>query len=250
MLFFTACTLCSALALAPTPSPSPSAPPQIAHVYTSDRSDTTLRNTARIIYTVSRAEIERNGYRTVAQALRDVPALVISPLGAIGSSVNFTLRGSASAQTLVLIDGVPAPGSFSNSAELGNLPTTGVERIEVVEGGGSTLYGAGAIGGIINIITQRAAKTNAVLRNGSFGDRELELNLPNVQFDRIVAANAFGLPGGSTRTDADYQSTAFHGNLDRRFGAFDATLRAGAQADHLGAPGPSDFLSLTRARTI
>lgn len=245
MVFLSACVLCGALAAASSPSPSPTPLPEIAHVSTSDRSDTTLRNTARTTYTISREEIERRGYRTIAQALTDIPALIVSPLGAVGSGANITLRGSSSAQTLVLIDGLPAPGSFSNSVEIGALPVTGVERIEVVEGGGSTLYGTGAIGGIINIITERTAPLHALLRAGSLGEREVELSAPNVQYDRIVSTNTFVLPDGSVRSGADYRSTAVHANLDRTFGAFDAALRAGIQSDHLGAPGPVPFASLT-----
>jgi vitamin B12 transporter len=243
MFLLSACALCSALALNPSPSPSPSAPPEIAHVYTSERTDSTLRNTARTTYTVTHDQIVRNGYRTVAQALENIPGLTISPLGTIGAAIDFSLRGSSSAQTLVLVDGLPAPGSFSNSVELGTMPTAGVERIEVVEGGGSTLYGTGAIGGIINVITDRRSETSATLRTGSFDDSEFVVQTPNIQYTRITAGNAFGLPDGSTRSDADYSSTAFHGNLERQFGAFDATLRAGIQSDNGGAPGPLSFLT-------
>jgi outer membrane cobalamin receptor len=245
-MFFFPHVLATLLAFAsPSPAPTATPVPEIAHVYTSDRIDETLKNTARTTYVVTREQITRNGYRTIAQALADVPALVISPLGPIGSNVNYTLRGSASSQVLVLVDGLPAPGSLSNSVLLGNLPTTGVERIEVVEGGGSTLYGTGAIGGVINIITQRKSEASALLRWGSFADKQLELNTPNVQFTRIVANNAFGLPNGATRSDVDYQSTSLHANEAWRIGAFDAAVRAGVEADNLGAPGPNSFLSLS-----
>lgn len=244
MFSFAACAFCATVAaVSPTPKPT-AAPPEIAHVYTAERTDVTLRNSARTTYVVTRAQIERNGYRTVAQALQDVPALTVSPFGAIGSSANLTLRGSSSAQVLVLVDGLPAPGSLSNTVELGNMPTAGVDRIEIVEGGGSTLYGTGSIGGIINVITQRSAHGAATARIGSFGDRELEIDAPNVQYDRVVSANAFALPGGGVRPDADYESTALHGNLARRAGNFDLSLRAGIESDHLGAPGPDGaFLS-------
>src|SRR6185437_9266697 len=135
--------------------PSPSPLPDIAHVYTTDRSDETIKNATRTTYVVTRDQIARYGYRTVGEALQNVPGVTALPYGPLGSSVNYGIRGSNTAQVLVLVDGLPAPGSLDNSVELGNLPTTGVDRIEVVEGGGSTLYGTGAIGGIINIITDR-----------------------------------------------------------------------------------------------
>ena len=245
MVLLFACAFCAALALAPTPAPSPSPTPSgdIAHVYTSDRSDVTLKNTARTIYVVTRDQIVRNGYRTVSQALEGIPALEISPFGPIGSSVNFTLRGSTSSEVLVLIDGVPAPGSFSNSVELGNLQTSGVDRIEIVEGGGSTLYGTGAVGGIINIITERSARDAATVRYGSLDDRQLELSTDHVQFSRIVSQNTFGTPDGAIRSDLDYASSALHFDASRHFGMLDAAIRAGVTSDHTGAAGPESFFS-------
>lgn len=245
MVLLSACALCATLALAPSPSPSPSALPDIAHVYTTDRGEETLKNATRTTYVVTRDQIARYGYRTVGEALASLPAVNVLPYGALGATVNFGIRGSSTSQVLVLVDGMPAPGSFSNSVELGNLPTTGVDRIEVVEGGGSTLYGSGAIGGIINIITQRASATSATLAYGSFGERRLELNTDHVQISRVLAANDFALPGGGVQPDSDYASSAMHVDGSRRIGRFDVSLRAGLQSDHVGTPGFFGFQSPT-----
>jgi vitamin B12 transporter len=245
MLLFSACALCATLAMAPTPSPSPSSIPEITHVYTTDRSDETLKNATRTTYVVTRDQIVRNGYRTIGEALQDLPGVEIAPYGALGSNVNYSIRGSNSAQVLVLVDGLPAPGALSNSVELGNLPTTGVERIEVVEGGGSTLYGTGAIGGIINIITQRSAQPSATLAAGSFGERRLQLDTDRIQISRVLATNDFGLPGSAVRPDSDYASSAIHVNEAGRLGAFDVALRAGLESDHSGTPGFFGFESPT-----
>ncbi len=249
MLFFSACALCTAVAVAPTPSPSPSPLPEIAHVFTTDRADETLRNATRTTYVVTRDQIVRYGYRTVAEALESVPAVNMLAYGALGASENYGIRGSSTAQVLVLVDGLPAPGSFDNSVELGNLPTTGVERIEVVEGGGSTLYGTGAIGGIINVITQRSASPSAAIGYGSFGARRLEIDTEHVQISRVLAADAFGLPGGGVRPDSDYASSSIHAGGSRRVGTFDVTLRAGLTSDHVGAPGAFGFESPSSRET-
>lgn len=245
MLLFSACALCATLAVAPSPSPSPSPLPDIAHVYTTDRADETLQNATRTTYVVTRDQIVRYGYRTVAQALQHLPGVDVLPYGALGSSANYGIRGSNTAQVLVLVDGLPAPGSYDNTVELGNMPTTGVDRIEVVEGGGSTLYGTGAIGGIINVITQRNAQDSALLQAGSFGERRLEVSTDHIQFSRVLATNDFALPGGSVRPDSDYASSAVHVNGGRRIGAFDVMLRAGLEYDHLGTPGFFGFESPT-----
>lgn len=234
---------------AAAPSPSPSPLPEIAHVYTSDRTDQTLNNTARTIYIVSRADIARHGYRTVGEALENLPGFEFSPYGAIGSTAQYGVRGNNSAQVLVLVDGLPAPGSFANSVELGTMPLTGIDRIELVEGGGSTLYGTGAIGGIINVITQRTAARGATLRSGSFGDSSFEVRTPNIQFSRIVARNNFTLPDGTSRPNSDYQNSALHANFGTRIGSFDAVLRAEISSDRGGAPGPTEFTSLTSRQT-
>jgi vitamin B12 transporter len=246
-MFFFAHVLGTVLAFSPSPSPSPSSSPlpEIAHVYTTDRTDETLTNAARTTYVVTREQIVRNGYRTVGESIANLPGVQVLPYGAFGSTVNYSVRGSNSAQILVLIDGLPAPGSFANSVELGNLPTTGVQRIEVVEGGGSTLFGSGAIGGIINVITQRASGNSATLRYGSFGDRELEIATDHVQISRAVTNNNFGLPGGLVQPDSDYQTSAIHVDGGHRIGAFDATVRASLSADHSGTPGVYPFQSVT-----
>lgn len=231
---------------APTPAPSATPIAQIAHVYTSDRSNETLKDAARTTYVVTKAEILRNGYRTVGDALAHLPGVEIGRYGAIGSLVSYGIRGSSSAQVLVLIDGLPAPGSLADSVDLGVLPTSDVTRIEVVEGGGSTLYGTGAIGGIVNIITDgQRAGTHAALRVGSFDDREVRLETHGFSFERIVANNDYGLPDGTTRNNADYEATSAHLGFDRTLGSLAASLRAGITTDRLGAPGPIGFLSTT-----
>lgn len=243
MVLLSACALCATLALAPSPSPSPSALPDIAHVYTSDRGEETIKNATRTTYVVTHDQISRYGYRTVGEALQSLPGVNALPYGAIGSSVNYGIRGSSTAQVLVLVDGLPAPGSFANSVELGNMPTTGVDRIEVVEGGGSTLYGSGAIGGIINVITRQSAPASATLAYGSFGERRLEVNTDHVQISRVLANNDFALPGGAVQPDSDYASSAIHLDGSRRIGSFRLAMRAGLEYDHLGTPGFFGFQS-------
>ncbi|HEY9180819.1 MAG TPA: TonB-dependent receptor, partial [Candidatus Baltobacteraceae bacterium] len=210
---------------------------------TTDRADETIKNVTRTTYVITRDQIARYGYRNVAEALQSVPGVDVLPYGPLGSSANYSIRGSNTAQVLVLVDGLPAPGSLDDSVELGSVPTTGVDRIEVVEGGGSTLYGTGAIGGIINIITQGSARTAASLEDGSFGERRLEISTDHVQFSRIVANNGFGLPNGQVRPDSDFTSSAFHAGGTRSIGAFALTLRAGLESDHLGVPGFYAFQS-------
>ena len=80
-----------------------------------------------------------------------------SRYGAFGASTSVGIRGSSSQQVLVLMDGLPVAGSQIDDVDLEQIPVSGIDRIEVVEGGGSTLYGSGSIGGVINIITAPAS---------------------------------------------------------------------------------------------
>ncbi len=228
-----------------SPSPTPSTAPEIAHVVTSDRSEQTLRNTTRTTYVVSAETIAKHGYRTVSDALADVPGVEINRYGPIGSNANVGIRGSSSAQVLFLIDGLPASGGFANSVTVGTISTVGVRRIEVVEGGGSTLYGTGSIGGIINVITDGQSKNaRASATFGSFGDRELRLSADGFSLERIVATNGYDVPGGSL-ANSDYAATTARFGLDRTFGTLTASLRTSLESDHIGAPGPFAFASTT-----
>ncbi len=236
----------------PSPSPAPSLLPQIAHVVTSDRSDETLRNSVRTTYVVSADDIARNGYRTVAGALESIPGVEIANYGPIGTQVDYGIRGSSSAQVLVLIDGQPAPGGLADSVELGTLSTAGVARIEVVEGGGSTLYGTGAIGGIINVITTGATPANATLRYGTFDDTELHAQGAGFTFDRVVAANNYalppdsigGIPGPAAR-NSPYQGTTVRYGFDHALGIIHVSLRTSLESDNVGVDGPYPNFSST-----
>jgi vitamin B12 transporter len=231
--------------LSPSPSPSPTAkPPEIAHVVTADRSDETLRNSVRTTYIVTAAQIAQNGYRTVADALANVPGVDIANYGTIGNQVDYGIRGTSSAQTLVLVDGEPAPGGLSNSVELGTLSTAGVARIEVVEGGGSTLYGTGAIGGIINVITDGHTPATATLRYGTFDDQEFHAQGAGFSFDRVVATNAYALPPSETAgipnptmRNSPYEGTTARYGLDHSLGAFNLAFRASLESDNIGVEG-------------
>ena len=239
-----------ARAATPTPSPAPTPLHTVAHVVTADRSNETLRNVIRTTFVVTRAQIVRNGWSTVGDALADVPGVQISHYGAIGSGINFGLRGSSSAQTLVLIDGMPAPGSFSGSVGLSTLSTQNVDHIEIVEGGGSTLYGTGAIGGIINVITRtRHFAPAASVTFGSFGDTTTRIAADGFSFERISATNAFSLPmntnGLATQPNADYRETTLAYGSAARLRSLDATWHVQLENDELGAPGPFGYTSLT-----
>ena len=235
------------------PEPNASASPapalsEIGRVSTSDRRDEPAGATSKTTYVVTKADIVRRGFTTVASALEDLPGIVVSRSGPVGSQTSVALRGTGANQTLVLIDGRPLAGAQIGTVDLGALPTAGVERIEVVEGSGATLYGTGAIGGVINIVTVPRARrdTIATLSAATFGERALVVDAPSFAFERRVARSDFAYPayGGDpagVRSDVDLASTSLRGRTATHLGAVGVALDAGIVARHLGAPGPAAF---------
>lgn len=220
------------------PSPAPTSLPEIGHVVTSDRQNETLTQSARTTYTVSKSEIIRKGLRTIADALEDLPGINLARYGGTGSLTTVGIRGTLGTQVLVLIDGMPAGGAQTGTIDLNSIPTLGVDRIEVVEGGGSTLYGSGSIGGIINIITKPlAGKSLIEVSDGSFGDRMLRIESTHVSFERSVAANNYPLPRGS-RQDSDSEITAARFAFQRTLANAGVELSGGIVGHSLGVPGP------------
>ncbi|WP_275589559.1 ligand-gated channel protein [Pseudomonas sp. KSR10] len=129
------------------------------------------------ISVVTREELEKKSYRDVTDALRDIPGVVITG-GA--SSSDISIRGMASKYTLILIDGkrmesrATRPNSDGPGIEQGwTPPLEAIERIEVVRGPMSSLYGSDAMGGVINIITRKVADTwhGGVRTEKTFQDR-------------------------------------------------------------------------------
>ena len=108
---------------------------------------------------ITEAEIQARGYTTLAQALSAVPGLGVVQSGGDGGTASVFIRGTNSEDVLVLIDGVPAndPSIANGAFNFGEDTLADVDRIEVVRGPMSGIYGSGAIGGVINIITLQGA---------------------------------------------------------------------------------------------
>lgn len=112
------------------------------------------------ITTVTAEDIAANGWRSLPEALRMIPGLYVNQSGAPGSTVGLVMRGSRSSQVLVLVDGIRLndPSGPTREAETAAIDLANVERIEVLRGPQSGLYGSDAIAGVINIITKKASK--------------------------------------------------------------------------------------------
>ena len=119
-------------------------------------------------------ELRERHITTLQDALAQVPGVVTARSGSYGGQTSLFLRGGQSDYVQVLIDGVPAndPGGF---IDLGNLSTDNVERIEIVRGPTSVLYGANAVTGVVQIFTrngQGPARAQLGVSGGTYGARE------------------------------------------------------------------------------
>lgn len=143
-------------ALAQTPSPATTVLPET--IVTATRIPTPAERVPAAVTVITRADIEERGYQTLAEALATVPGLRLVQIGGIGQQASAFIRGGASRHVLVLLDGVPVndPSEPNGAFNFGNELLGDIERIEVVRGPGSSLYGSGAISGVINLISRRA----------------------------------------------------------------------------------------------
>lgn len=234
---------------APSPSPSPSALPRIGQVVTSDRQTEPASAATRTTFVVTKDELVREGWNNVGEAIEDVPGVMLVRYGALGAQISAEIRGASSNQVLVLLDGQPVPGTQLGGVDLAMYSTTGVERIEVVEGPSATLYGSGAAGGVINIITTRGAGAYASgpafdLEGGSYADAQLAVESRWLSYQQQSAVNdyPYTLPDGTTgvRTNADYDNLVGSLNFAGALGAVRFNAGAGISSRELGVPGSVD----------
>ncbi len=130
-------------------------------VVTATRSERPVRASLAATTVIDREEIERSQAQSVPDLLRKVPGVTLSNTGGPGKNTTVFMRGSESDHVLVLIDGVKV-GSVSNGlTAFQDLPVELIERIEVVRGPRSSLYGSEAIGGVIQIFTRKGGEGNA-----------------------------------------------------------------------------------------
>jgi len=124
-------------------------------VVTATRVEEPLEQIGASVTVIPEEAIRVQGYRTVEEALRDVPGLNVTRSGSPGKITTVQIRGANSTQIQVLIDGVRVNSTTTGDFDFADLTVDQIERIEVVRGPQSTIYGADAIGGVINVITKR-----------------------------------------------------------------------------------------------
>ena len=178
----------------------------------------------------TRADIDRLQPSSVADLLQRVPGVQITRSGGLGSTVGLYIRGTKSAQSLVLIDGQRVGSVSAGGSPLEYLSIEQIERVEVLRGSRSAIYGSDAIGGVIHIITRRASGdglTRVRVGYGTHNTWERSVGLSGGNQDTRFSLNASAdETGGINRSFASnapdndrdaYRNNAFSASLNHRF---------------------------------
>jgi len=199
---------------------------------TATRTETPVSQLPDSVSIISREQIDQQKATTIFEALRSVPGLNIRKSGSIGRQSEMTIRGSSTSQVLVMIDGVQVNSATTGTFNFANLTTDNIERIEVVRGAQSTLYGSDAMGGLINIVTRKGKGKPKFSIRSEFGTLERTFN------ESINSSGSLGkfnysvdvarVDSDGRGSDDDYDKT----NISSKFGYkisetinFDAAMR-------------------------
>src|SRR5262249_20872928 len=124
-------------------------------VVTATKIETPAEQLGASVTVVPGEEIDARRYPTVDEALRGVTGAEVRRLGSFGKSATISIRGANANQVQVLVDGMRVKSPTLGQVDLSDLSPDLIERIEIIRGPQSTLYGADAIGGVVNVITRK-----------------------------------------------------------------------------------------------
>ena len=162
---------------------------------------------------ITAEQLEERQEAFVGEALRTVPGVAVSRTGAFGNLTQARIRGAEGNHTLVLIDGMEVNDlGFDSGFDFGNLLTDGIDRVEVLRGPQSTLWGGDAMGGVVNIITKRGEgppSGSAYLEGGSFSSARASAALRGRE-----GAAAYSLTTSRYRTHGISMAAEANGNTE------------------------------------
>jgi len=212
-------------------------------VVTATRRPTPAELVTSRVTVISGASLRARGITMLADALRDVPGLTVVQTGAPGSTASLFMRGGESDYVQVLIDGV-AVNEPGGSFDAAHLTVANIERIEVLRGPASVLYGSDAVAGVVQVFTHAgggASRMTGEFRAGSYGTIEA-----NAGFQGGGDAVTYAFSGRRARTDGlyqlnnDYDNTSVTGNIHAAPDAstrVDLSVRYGDAAYHFPTDG-------------
>jgi outer membrane receptor for ferrienterochelin and colicins len=205
------------------------------------RSEKPLGEAVGAVDVIDRASIRARGARNVGDALRGRVGLQVVP-ALRGTEVR--AQGLDPEYVLILVDGLPAIGRINGAIDVDRLPVDGVERIEVVKGPSSALYGSDALGGVINVVTREADRPLTAEASALVGSRDrvdasaIATGRREVAGWRLSSRAALGMRR-SDAYDLDPATAATDGSSER---AGDAALRVAAERGAWRIAGGGDYV--------
>ena len=226
-------------------------------VVTATRLETPAREIASSVSVITSKDLAKLKKSSALEVLRDVLGVSITQNGGPGEAASVFLRGANSEHTLVLLDGVELndPINPSRSADLAHLYLENIERIEIIRGPQSPLYGSDALGGVINIITKKGAgkaRLDLAATGGSYGTfvgwggvsgsvKKANYSFGISQFGTLgVSASDSALPGNSEKDG--YRNLTLSGRVGLALGenlelyAIVRSIQAKTDIDNYGGP--------------
>lgn len=195
-------------------------------VVTATRTAQSSKNVIADVTVIDREEIERSGQSTLVQLLRTQPGVQIMTSGGVGGLANIHIRGNSSKSAIILVDGLRMASATTGTTKLSQIQPENIERIEIVKGPASSLYGPDAIGGVIQIFTKKGQKglqATGTLGYGSNDTKKAAATLnggsDNTRFSLGISnITTRGISAYRTRTgfDADrdaYRNLSVNGNV-------------------------------------
>ena len=209
-----------------------------------------LSQASSTITVITGEELRERQLATVADALRDVPGLTVLRAGSAGALTSVFPRGGESDYTLVYVDDIQV-NAFGGFMDFAHLSTANIDRVEVVRGPQSALYGSNAIGSVVRIITRSGGplKGDAALEGGSFGTMHVAASASGTTGNWFWGGGVDGFTSdgfngqhtteGQTIENDDYGRTQVGGSGGWR-GTSGASLRTQLMfgRDERGFPGP------------
>ncbi|WEK34185.1 MAG: TonB-dependent receptor [Candidatus Pseudobacter hemicellulosilyticus] len=160
-----------------------------------------IRKVAQPTTIITEKAIRMMGSRRLDEVLREQTGMtIVNDLGAGNRSVGLQMQGFSSDYILILIDGQPMTGRFSGNFDLSRISIANIERIEVIKGASSSLYGSEALGGVVNIITKQVfsnPELNADLTGGTYNTLDAS----------VSGATPFNKQRGAAWISGNYYST-------------------------------------------
>lgn len=208
-------------------------------VVTASRFSQSRDNVIGDVSVINQAEIERAGAGSITDLLKLQPGVQISTSGGVGNESNVFLRGTNSDHLVVLIDGLRVNSASKGTTSFENIPLSQIEKIEILRGPATSLYGADAIGGVIQIFTKKgkAGKplVSAAVGIGSFNTKKLEAGVSGGLNDTRygINVNSFETQGFSTQ-----RITASNAPVDQDNDGY-RNLGLSAYLNHTFLPGQS-----------